>query len=253
MSKILTAGRREVKSKTTHKILLSKNFVRHKVKFVNRNPLQTCSSMPGRWRSQIMKIITLFLLFACLQSCFGQTDTNVIATGDWSETVTEGDHTLRGRLLVYDEQSRSAANHARVYLELQHVFKGGWANPLEVYFDSGIGNALHLELRDGLDQPIPQAHVAIRGPVPSPCWITLPCDSTVRLRADTYTLGPLSKPDGLEILVRDGCWIIRPNATNDFFLSGSFTPPKDHPSCLNYHVWQGTLKLPQVKIPVKKP
>ena len=201
----------------------------------------------------VVVVLTIAFLRTC---CFGQTDTNLIATGDWSETVSDSDgHTLRGRLLVYDDQTQSAANHARIYLELQHVFKVGWSNPLEIYFDIGIRSDLHLELRDKLDQPIPQEPVAIRGPVPYPCWVTLPCDSTVRLRADTYTLGPRSKPDGLEILVGGGfgCWIIRPNATNDFFLSGSFRPPKDHPSPLNYHVWQGTLKLPKVKIPVKKP
>jgi hypothetical protein len=138
-----------------------------------------------------------------------------------------------------------------VYLELQHVFQGAWYNPLEIYFDIGTRKDLHLELRDRLDQPIPQEPHPIRGPVPNPCWVTLPCDSAVRLRADTYTLGLLSKPDGPEILARDGDWTIRANATNEFFLSGAFTPPKDHPSSLDYHVWQGTLKLPQVKISLK--
>ena len=199
-----------------------------------------------------MKTIALFLLLAFLRYGFGQTDTNVIAVGAWSEPVSDSDgHTLRGRLLVYDEQS--APNHARIYLELQHVFKGAWYNPLEIYFDIGLSDDLHFEMRDKFDQPVPQFPVRIRGPVPSPCWVTLPCDSTVRLRADTYTLGPPSKPDGLGILVRGGCWLIRPNATNDFFLSGSFTPSTDHPSSLKYHVWRGTLKLPKVKILVEKP
>jgi hypothetical protein len=80
----------------------------------------------------------------------------------------------------------------------------------------------------------------------------LPCESTVRVRADML-LGPQSKPEGLEVFVPGGCWIIPPNSTSDFFLSATFTPPKDHPSPLNYHVWQGTLKLPKMKIPVKKP
>jgi hypothetical protein len=202
----------------------------------------------------IMKTIALFLFLTSLRCCFGQTDTNVIATGAWSEAISDRDgYTLRGRLLVYDEQG--APNHARVYLELQHVFKGPgwWDNPLEIYFDIGLGDDLRFEMRDQLDQPVAQFPVAIRGPAPSPCWVALPCDSTVRLRADTYTLGPSAKPDGLEILVRGGCWLIRPNATNAFGLSGSFTPSAEHPSPLKYHVWRGTLKLPQVKIPVKKP
>ena len=187
-----------------------------------------------------MKTIALFLLLGSLGYGFGQTDTNVVAVGAWSEPVSdsEGD-TLRGRLVVYDEQSQSAANHARVYLELQHVFQGVWYIPLEIYFDIGLSDDLHFEMRDKLDKPVPQFPVRIRGPAPSPCWVTLPCDSTVRLRADTYTLGPQSKPDGLEILVRGGCWLIRPNATNDFFLSGSFTPSTDHPSSLNSNITSG--------------
>jgi hypothetical protein len=72
----------------------------------------------------------------------------------------------------------------------------------------------------------------------------------VRLRADQYTLGT-GKHDGLEILVHGRRCLIRPSATNDFFLSGSFTPATNHPSALKYHVWQGTLKLPKVKIPAK--
>jgi hypothetical protein len=200
-----------------------------------------------------MKTIALFLLLPCLPCCFGQTDTNLIATGAWSEAVSDSPWpALRGRLLVYDERSPSAAGHARVYLELQHVFEGVWADPVEVYFEFSSRNDLHFEMRDQLDHPIPEEPVVIEGPMPNPYWITLPCESTVRLRADML-LGHQSKPDNLGILVPDGCWIIPPKATNDFFLSATFTPPKDHPSALHYHVWQGTLKLPKVKIPTKKP
>ncbi len=202
-----------------------------------------------------MKIITFLLLVTCLPCCFGQTDTNLIASGDWSEAVKDSDgYALRGRLLVYDEHT--APYHARIYLELQHVFKGPgwWDGPLEIYFNISRSDVLHFEMRDGLDQPIPMYPVSISGPSESPYWVTLPCDSTVRLRADWCNMGPPSKPDGLEIFVQDGsCWLIRPNATNDFYLSASFTPLNDHPSSLKYHVWQGTLKLPKVKIPVKKP
>jgi hypothetical protein len=200
-----------------------------------------------------MKVIVSLLLFAVCQSCFGQTDTNLIAAGDWSPAVSDNEGCiLRGRLLVYDEHA--APYHARIYIELQHVFNGhSWPAPLEIYYDIGYGDELSFEMRDSLGHPVPMEPVMIRGPAPPPCWITLPCDSTERLRADEYNLGPPSKPDGLEILVRNGCWLIRPNATNDFFLSASFTPPKDHPSPLKYHIWQGTLKLPAVKIPVKKP
>ena len=73
-----------------------------------------------------MKTIASFLLFACLPCCFGQTDTNLLATGEWSEVVKDSGSALCGRLVVYDDSSPSANNHVRVYLELQHVFQGGW-------------------------------------------------------------------------------------------------------------------------------
>jgi hypothetical protein len=200
-----------------------------------------------------MKIIAFLLLVACLPCCFGQTDTNLLASGDWSEVVKDGDgYALRGRLLVYDEHT--APNHARIYMELQHVFKGPgwWDSPLEIYFKISGSDVLHFEMRDEFGQPVPMYPVAIIGPVESPYWVALPCDSTVRLRADCCNMGPSSKPDGLEIFMQDSsCWLIRPDATNEFYLSASFTPPTDHPSPLKYHVWQGTLKLPKVKIPVE--
>jgi hypothetical protein len=65
-----------------------------------------------------------------------------------------------------------------------------------------------------------------------------------------YVLTP--KPDGLLIMLGSGTWIIAANAAGEFYLSGTFTPPADHPSALKYHIWQGTLKLPKVKIPPPK-
>ena len=124
--------------------------------------------------NEIMKSIVLFLLLSA-GLCLGQTDTNLIATGAWSEAVSDGDgHTLRGRLLVYDDQGQSAAGHARVYLELQHLFHGGWTSPLEVYYNIGHGDDLHFEMRDKLDQPIPQTPVNISGMAPYASWVTIP-------------------------------------------------------------------------------
>src|SRR5205085_6667418 len=114
-----------------------------------------------------------------------------------------------------------------------HVIKGGFTSALEVYYDIQ-GNSLNLELRDGHDQPVPRTPMAIRAPMLQPCWITLPCDATVRLRGDLYHLSTNPKPDGLQILIGSGNWIIPTNAPAnapaEFYLSGTFTPPADHPS-----------------------
>jgi hypothetical protein len=49
-----------------------------------------------------------------------------------------------------------------------------------------------------------------------------------------------------------GPWTIPPGATSDYFLSATLTPQTNHPSALNYNLWQGTLQLPKVKIPADK-
>jgi hypothetical protein len=83
----------------------------------------------------------------------------------------------------------------------------------------------------------------------------------VRVRGDLYavSLGRTPNPDDLQLLLGCGTWILptaagdaAANATAEYYLSGTFTPPADHPSPLKYHVWQGTLKLPKVKIPPPK-
>jgi hypothetical protein len=184
----------------------------------------------------------------------GQPDPAVTSVGEWSEPVSDSDgHTLRGRLVVCDDRPAGGSNHARVYLELEHAIKGGFTSPLEVYHDINTGGtALNLELRDGHDQPVPPNPVSIRAPSLPACWVTLPCDATVRLRSDLYAYSLTPNPDGLLLMLGSGTWTIPTNATGEFYLSGTFTPPADHPSALKYHIWQGTLKLPKVKVPQAK-
>src|SRR3954462_10561723 len=134
-----------------------------------------------------MKILTLLLtlVLGCHWCLAGQPDAGVVGAGEWSEPVSDADgHTLRGRLVVCDDRPARGSNHARVYLELEH---GGTNSAMEVYYDINIGDTgLKLELRDGHDQPMPPKPTPIRAPSLPTCWVTLPCDSTVRLRSDLY-------------------------------------------------------------------
>jgi hypothetical protein len=48
-------------------------------------------------------------------------------------------------------------------------------------------------------------------------------------------------------------WRINTGPGNAYFLSGTFSPPTNHPSPPGCHVWGGMLKLPPVKISTPVP
>jgi hypothetical protein len=210
-----------------------------------------------------MKIILSFLMFAASHYCLAQTYTNLIGVGDWSEPVNDAGIAVRGRLLVYDHTVETAfdhPNHALVYLELQHIYPTNMVDRyfiVEIYYDPNMGvdnepPGLLLELSDEHHQPPPSTLIqSFNGSFTSPYWITLPLDTTVRIRADFISVGT-EETNGLNILGRPGQWTIPYHAINDYYLRGTFVSTKDHPSPLHYHIWQGTLELPPVKIPAKK-
>jgi hypothetical protein len=204
---------------------------------------------------KIMIIACLAATTAFHSYCSGQTDTNLLAAGDWSEPVSDVIWPLRGRLLLCDAPARGNDlmwPEARVYLELQHVPDVPMASklPIEIYTDEWSAG-LQCEMRDGHDKLIARESIAYNGLLPAPVTVTLPPDSTLRLRADRGVRSPT--PDGLLIWVSGGPWRIRPGDTNDYFLSGTFSPPTNQsPSVLKSHVWHGTLRLPSVKIPIDR-
>jgi hypothetical protein len=205
-----------------------------------------------------MKAIVLFLLLAGYQCCFGQMDTNLIAVGDWSEPVRDRDgYTLRGRLLIYNGENNRPA---KVYLEFHHLWTMVRYAPTQIYF-SAYG--LHLEMHNGFDKPIPSEAFGPVEVMPGSCWVTLPYDSAVRIRADPIYDPGSEKTNEISIILLDSAhknkasesaesWIIRPGVTNDYYLSATYSSPTNRLGSLDYHVWQGTLNFPKVKIPAKK-
>jgi hypothetical protein len=199
------------------------------------------------------------LFAAALQNCPAQTDTNLLAIGDWSAPVTDAAWTLRGRLVVYaplpeapDEKTAGIWNAARVYVDLQLIDPNIFTlnNPAEIYIDHYL--PMHCEMRDGHDQPVPsqEGWFPSSSPPPLPYTVTLSTDSTVRLRASTGVVA--LRPTVLKFAVPERAWALPKMDTNEYFLSATFAPSTNHPSDLNYHVWQGTLQLPKVKIPVSQ-
>jgi hypothetical protein len=204
-------------------------------------------------------LAAFFIFAASVRCCLGQTDTNLLAMGDWSAPVTDQVWTLRGRLLIYaplpepaDEKKAGLWNAARVYLELQlvdpNIFTFG--DPTEIYIDRYL--PMHCEMRDGHDNLIPgqEAWRILEGPQPPQFAVVLSTDSTVRLRASTGVCA--QRPGVLKIAVPERAWALPKTDTNEYFLSATFSPSTNHPGALDHHLWQGTLHLPKVKIPLNQ-
>jgi hypothetical protein len=196
--------------------------------------------------------------------CLAWTDTNLIAIGNWSDPVGDAAGcNLRGHLLVYDKQiTRTWDSGARVFLELQYVFKPnsngfGFSDPFEIYYNPNLGTdnerpELQLELHDGHDQKIPSESYSFNGAFEKPYWVAFPRNGTVRFPSTDIAWGfDGTNSVGLKILGM-GSWTIPDHSTNNYYLHGFFTASNDHPSPLHYHIWQGTLNLPTVKIPARQ-
>ena len=120
---------------------------------------------------------------------------------------------------------------------------------------------LSCELRDSGGKIILRGGFSIDGRLPGPCWLALPHDSTLRFRPCALCKGMASDGEWF-IYAGFNSWRIPRGDTNDYYLSGTLTlsipqgetrprTPEDKYSAPS--VWQGTLKLPPVKIPARKP
>jgi hypothetical protein len=221
-------------------------------------------------------LFAFVVLFASAMHCFGgeyllrfadylnETDTNLIAISDWSEaTHSDTGALLRARMLIFEEYPpippvEDEHTLIKVYVDLQSVTLGA-ADRVRIYFDIS-SNPLHWDMRDARGKPVPPNGRPVfgwAGPYPQPCWLTLPFDSALRLRAnlnyggrDKY--GVFIPINGLN----GGSWQFQPGDTNDYFIVATFTsnPPPNYVSTnsLTDRVWNGTVILPEAKLRVRK-
>lgn len=213
-----------------------------------------------------MRAILILLLFAC-DRCVATTNTVVLATGDWSNPVADSrGYAIRGRLLICETaQHRGPPGYdTAVYLELQE-WSGFVGATMQIYCNMEDDVSLapdfktirkagcRWELRDDFGRPVKESPFGFSGAGPGTDWIALPCDSSVRVRASLFGGGRLE--DGsLGLALPQHYWVVPPRSTNDYFLSATFTvnPPTNSFNPLEYHVWQGSLRLPEVRIPIQK-
>lgn len=204
-----------------------------------------------------MKAITLLLFTAASQFSYADEGASIIAISDWSKPMGAR-MSLRARMIITQEHSPAHAGPQKetaFYLEFQNV-TGAVGAPLQFYFEPG---ALRCELLDADGKPLPPEGVTGSGGGAGSCWITLPNDSTIRLRANMYGYG-LKPENGFMLVMAPPnmqSWIIRPGDSKSYFMSGTITVttptnhvPKDGDDART--IWSGTLELPKMKLSIPK-
>lgn len=194
------------------------------------------------------KAIILLLLASCRFGFCSAVDTNVTAIGAWSEPVRNRHAELRGRIVIVD---------AFVFIDLQEC-SGVAGSCLEIEWNPE--STLKFELTNDNGVPVPACPGGYSGPGLPHDWLKMPPDSMMRLRASPFNGGGRQKDGSLLIMSPDfQTWAVRPTATNECFLAVTLSIPTPAAAVLTNqpHIdrhmldtWQGTLKLPKVKIPV---
>ena len=164
--------------------------------------------------------------------------------GEWSEPANG----LRGRLLFGVGEKLFGTRMGVTYLELQNVSKG---DTMYVYYRAA-SSPFRCALMDSAGKTNSSQGAVYDGWIPEACWLALPHDSALRFRV---TLGGFGVPQNGGLFVAGcipDCWAIPPTATNDYFLSGRLVVATPNGET-RPRVWEGTLSLPRVRLPVKSP
>jgi len=162
----------------------------------------------------------------------------MVAVGDWSEPV-DG---LRGRLIVAQGRALDdgKARESLIYLEVQNVAETGERS---FTFDP---DGLKCELLDAKGKAVPKSPpFGAAGGRPGKTAVTLPFDSTLRLRANPYGF---FRADDLLVPFSTAVWLIKAGDTADYYLAGTFTVPPVDRNGPGKAPWSGELKLPKAKL-----
>jgi hypothetical protein len=203
----------------------------------------------------MIKPVALMLALAAHSSCLAAEEHKVIAISDWSESVENHDRSLRARVLVLEGRSRAYAGpnpEVLVYVEIENA-NSAWGNPLNVHFDPAKG--LNFEVLDADGKSVPRSRTFGSGGDVGKCWITIPYDSSARLRANPGGWGRGKESTDLVLPLRPHqgqYWRLPPD--KDYYLTGSLkiSPPTED-AIEHVDDWRGELKFPKTKIAAKKP
>jgi hypothetical protein len=191
----------------------------------------------------LKKVLILSLLVLASRCCFADSAEEPSAIGAWTDSTNNPNQRLglRARLIIYEDANNSGSRPKVAYLEFQNI-RGG-INTMYVYYASG---STHWELRDSSGKAVSSSGYYSDGPLPDAGWLALPCDAMLRFRTAPGHMTP-KNGEMLIIAGMNDCWHIPRGDTNDYYLSGTLTMTAPEGESRPPH-WQGTMKLPSVKI-----
>ena len=175
----------------------------------------------------------------------------VIAASEWSKSVESHDQFLRARWLLLEGRSRAYAGPGQelmLYVEIENA-SSAWGEPLRVYFDPRQG--LHFDVIDKDGKPIAPSPGAGSGGDVSSGWITIPYDSSVRLRANP---GGWTKPNDARLALpfrpmEGRVWVFGSPPSDSLFVTSRLTvSPPTEDTIENRFDWRGVIEFPQVKL-----
>jgi hypothetical protein len=158
--------------------------------------------------------------------------------GAWSSAVAG----IRARLIVSAGEVYEGTALPRVDIELQNVSDVG--NPLELYWD--VDAVLRFQLADDAGADIPTSPLPVDIMRPTPYWVVLPWDSTVRINITTSGYGIRGAQRMLLGLPGDGAWEIAAGDARRLFLRGTLTAAQVDDA--GRRAWRGTIELPPVEV-----
>jgi hypothetical protein len=204
----------------------------------------------------MLRSLVLLSLLTCTAGGAAAEEPKVIAMSAWSKPVESHDRFLQARWLLMEGRSRAYAGPGKeilLYVELQNA-NGAWGEPLRVYFNAAEG--LKFELLDADGMAVAPSPTGGSGGDVAAGWITLPYDSTVRLRANPGGWGtPADAFLALPLRPMNGqYWLFREAPAEDRFLTGKLRiAPPTADTIEHRDDWRGTIEFPKTKLSFKKP
>ncbi len=159
--------------------------------------------------------------------------------GAWSET-TNG---IQGRLVATEDPEFNGTKMVAIYLELRNISHA--ANPLEIYYEPI--KSIESRIVDAANKPVAKYPSPASIGLTPPFWLVLPFDSTLRFRVSVSGYG-VPQNGGTNIQMMSGNWLMKADDERDYFLEAAFVSQMAKLDS-GRRVWQGTIKLPKVRIP----